>query len=137
MLSVGRNEQWPPSTCLRLQQGVGEGGREVEEKGGVASTEPAGVVMAAGAGTMKSRMNTEEYGIMARPQAVVSCLIILHVHVVFARLTLLMSCVLLASQGVAGEEGGRPPGAGVVAVVRHGAAEEATTSSRHAKVGVL
>ena len=58
MLSVCRNEQWPPSTCLRLQQGVGEGGREVEEKGGVASTEPAGVVMAAGAGTMKSRMNT-------------------------------------------------------------------------------
>ena len=71
MLSVCRNEQWPPSTCLRLQQGVGEGGREVEEKGGVASTEPAGVVMAAGAGTMKSRMNTEEYGIMARPRAVV------------------------------------------------------------------
>ena len=49
-----------------------------------------------------------------------------------------MACVLLlVSQGVAGEEGEQLPGAGVVAVVRHGAAEEATTSSRHAKVGVL
>ena len=126
-------------------EGVGEGGREVEEEGGVASMEAAGavatattMVMAAGAGTMKSRMNTmTSLKNMARPQAAVSRLIIVHVHVVFARLTLLMSCVLLASQGVAGEEGGRPPGAGVVAVVRHGAAEEATTSSRHAKVGVL
>ncbi|RLM58787.1 hypothetical protein C2845_PM18G01490 [Panicum miliaceum] len=43
------------------------------------------------------------------------------------------------SQGVAGEEGGRPPGAGVVAVGRRVAAEEATTSreAQHAKVGVL
>jgi len=98
-------------------EGVGEGGREVEEEGGVASMEAAGavatamtMVTVAGVGTMKSRMNTmTSLKNMARPQAA----------------------------GVAGEEGGRPPGAGVVAVVRHGAAEEATTSSRHAKVGVL
>ena len=65
-------------------EGVGEGGREVEEEGGVASMEAAGavatattMVMAAGAGTMKSRMNTmTSLKNMARPQAVVSRLII-------------------------------------------------------------
>ena len=50
----------------------------------------------------------EEYGIMARPQAVVSCLIILHVHVVFARLTLVIACVLLVSQGGRGRRGVAP-----------------------------
>jgi len=99
-------------------EGVGEGGREVEEEGGVASMEAAGavatattMVMAAGAGTMKSRMNTmTSLKNMARPQAVAA----------------------------AGGEGGRP-GVGVVAVGRHVAAEEATTSreARHAKVCVL
>jgi hypothetical protein len=103
-------------------EGVGEGGREVEEEGVVATTEAAGVVatamtmaMEAGVGTTRSRMNTmTSPKNMARPQAAVS-------------------------QGVAGEEEGRPPGAGVVAVGRHVAAEEATTSRevRHAKVGVL
>jgi len=100
-------------------EGVGEGGREVEEEGGVASMEAAGavatattMVMAAGAGTMKSRMNTmTSLKNMARPQAV----------------------------GVAGEEGEQLPGAGTVAVGPHVAAEEATTSreARHAKVCVL
>jgi len=128
-------------------EGVGEGGREVEEEGGVASMEAAGavatamtMVTVAGVGTMKSRMNTmTSLKNMARPQAAVSHLIIVHVDVVFARLTLLMSCVLLASQGVAGEEGEQLPGAGAVAVGRHVAAEEATTSreARHAKVCVL
>jgi len=100
-------------------EGVGEGGREVEEEWGVASMEAAGavatattMVMVAGAGTMKSRMNTmTSLKNMARPQAV----------------------------GVAGEEGEQLPGAGAVAVGRHVAAEEATTSreARHAKVCVL
>ena len=97
-------------------EGVGEGGREVEEEGGVASMEAAGavatattMVMAAGAGTMKSRMNTmTSLKNMARPQAVVSCLIILHVHVVFARLTLVIACVLLVSQGGRGRRGVAP-----------------------------
>jgi len=47
-------------------EGVGEGGREVEEEGGVASMEAAGavatamtMVTVAGVGTMKSRMNTK------------------------------------------------------------------------------
>jgi len=98
-------------------EGVGEGGREVEEEGGVASMEAAGavatamtMVTVAGVGTMKSRMNTmTSLKNMARPQAV----------------------------GVAGEEGEQLPGA--VAVGRHVAAEEATTSreARHAKVCVL
>lgn len=94
-------------------EGVGEGGRAVEEEGGVATTEAAGVAamamtmaMAAEAGTMKSRMNTMmSPKNMARPLAV----------------------------GVAGEEGVRRPGAGVVAqAVGHHAAAEVATISREA-----
>lgn len=45
----------------------------------------------------------------------------------------LMACVLLVSQGVAGEEGVRRPGAGVVAqAVGHHAAAEVATISREA-----
>ncbi|CAO2140989.1 unnamed protein product [Urochloa humidicola] len=93
-------------------EGVGEGGREGEEGEGVATMEAAGVVamvmttaMVAEAGTMKSRMNT-----MTSPK----------------------NMARLLAAGVAGEEGVRHPGVGVVAqaVGHHVAAEVATISLR-------